>query len=700
MVANPPTESAAAAATAVVLVVADSENVAKRIESQLRNTGHPIRCAWVTDLEDLEDALRRGAPDLLLCAENLKDAPLKDVVEISKRLVPDLPVLLLTNKFTPEETVAAMAAGARDQVSHEDLRHMRHLELVLMREFATHQGFRQLRATMARLADFESRHKQLVAGTKDAVAHIQEGILSHVNPAFAQMLGYASPDELVGVPLMDIVAPDHQPKVKDHLKLMAKGKMEGKPLECHLQHKNGSPVGISAQLTRGTVDGEDFIEMLIRAEATIAQAVAAQVQDGGAPVSGRLAFFDAVTAAITGASGQKSARAAFMIEVDDFAGMEERLGFQDAEQAVVQLQDWVRSRLSPADQLFRFSTGELAGIVHRSNGAEIEQLGDFLVKEIAKQIFQTTGHEAHVSLSITAYPLAGSEQASNVITEITREARKTSAKGGKSFANLGPTAKSSQVEREEARKAAQVKKAIEENRLKLAYQSIASLEGDPRQHFDVLVRLVDENGKEMHAAEFIRAAEKFGLMRPIDRWVTARALRVQAKRESAQDASSLFIKISEDSLKDADGFLAWLQEQLKTRALKQEEIVFEFQEVILQNHIRKARTLCKALQDLGALIAIEHFGIGANSVQMIEHVPAQFLKFHHSFTNSFNDKETQKKMTTLMEIAKQKNIKTIVSHVEDANVMARLWQMGVNYIQGYHVQEPEVVLLSADVTKG
>ena len=78
-------------------------------------------------------------------------------------------------------------------------------------------------------------------------------------------------------------------------------------------------------------------------------------------------------------------------------------------------------------------------------------------------------------------------------------------------------------------------------------------------------------------------------------------------------------------------------------------------------------------------------------------MPPQFVKFHPSFTHQFHDKEQHKKMTTLMETARQSGVKTIVSHVEDANVMARLWQMGVNYIQGFHVQEPEVVLLSADV---
>src|SRR3546814_21025548 len=92
-----------------------------------------------------------------------------------------------------------------------------------------------------------------------------------------------------------------------------------------------------------------------------------------------------------------------------------------------------------------------------------------------------------------------------------------------------------------------VRKAIADNRLKLAYQSIASLEGDSRQHFDVLLRLIDEEGHEQHASEFIRAAAQGGLMCDIDRWVTMRALNMQSKRDVAQHASRLFLHLSDDT---------------------------------------------------------------------------------------------------------------------------------------------------------
>src|SRR3546814_19080700 len=91
-----------------------------------------------------------------------------------------------------------MAAGARDHVSYDDLRQLRHLELVSLREFSVHRHLRELRATQKRLDIFESRHQELISGTNDAVAHIQEGILSDATPSFAPLLGYADAKPLIG----------------------------------------------------------------------------------------------------------------------------------------------------------------------------------------------------------------------------------------------------------------------------------------------------------------------------------------------------------------------------------------------------------------------------------------------------------------------------------------------------------------------
>jgi PAS domain S-box-containing protein len=684
--------------TGVLVVVASAEEVSRRIESYLRNAGHPLRTAWVTDMEDLEDVLRRNPPDMVLCEEGLPAAPHMRVIELCAAVVPDLPVVLINNQLSIDDTVAALGCGARDVVSCGDPRHLRHLELVVVREFVSYHHLRSLVLTRERLADFESRHLQLTSGTADAVAHVQEGILAWANPAFGQLLGYDNPDELAGQPLIDLVASEQQVKVKERLRAVLKGKHNGEPLELCLVGRSG-PREVKAQLILGQQEGERVIEMLIRAQpdAAAEQPAAAPAAGAGpSPLSRRAAFLQALQKPIPeGEDAPK--RAALLVVIDSFENLENRIGHVSAEEAAAFVASSVRSFLGPDDALFEFSPDEFALVAHRPSFAEIERFGEQLRYEISKLEVATRAHESHVTASVVVFPLGPNDQPEELLPQVVSEARKLSKKGGNQVEVMGETAKTAQAERDDARRGEQVRKAIEDNRLKLAYQSIASLEGEARPHFDVLVRMLDEEGREYHASEFLRAAQKSNLMRSIDRWVVARALAMIEKRAASRDVATLFVKLSEDTLRDTEGFVSWLRGLVQARRLKSDEIVFQIQEHALQNHIRKGKLLAQALVEAGAGVAIEHYGVGSNSAQLLEHVPVSFIKFHPSFTQNFTDRDIQKRLVTLLDVAKQKNIKTIVSHIEDANVMARLWQMGVNFVQGYHVQEPEVVLLSSDV---
>ncbi|MES2884806.1 MAG: EAL domain-containing protein [Pseudomonadota bacterium] len=722
---SPVSQTLAGDAGGVLLVVGSSEETSKRIESFLRNSGHPLRCGWTDDASEMQDVLRRAPPDVLLCDDTHPICAAEDLISSANEIRPDLPVLVIGKSVSPDEVVGALTLGAKDLVCCEDLRHLRHLELVVLREFVGHYHLRTLRLLRERMQDFEQRHSMLLEGAADAIVRIHEGIISEVNPAFLRLLGCEDASAFIGSPVIDFVASEQRVRVKERLRSVLKGKHNSNPLEFDFTGKEDAHIPVSTQLILGTDNGEKVIEMLVRSvapapapvvlapEPVREPATAAMETTFGthtiptegvvarasrSPLSGRVGFLKAIASPTKDVEGPHGA---LMILVDHFPALEERIGLTSTEEVVEQLTAALKEKLGPADVLFGFSPSEIGAVVKRPRIADIEAVGEELRRELSAMIFATRDHEAQLTFSIAVYPLAGTEKPDQVVTEVVREARRMSLKGGNLAAVIGAAAKSSQNDREEARKAAMVKKAIEENRLKLAYQSIASLEGEARQHFDVLVRMMDESGKELHAGEFLPAAEKYGLMKNIDRWVLARCLAIIAKRGGGKEAPSLFIKVSEDSLKDAEGYIRWVTELLKTYPLKNEEFVFEIQELILQNHVRKAKGITQALSDLGAGIAIDHFGTSANSIQLIEHLPKiSYLKFHPTYTQKFNDKDLQRRMGQLMEIAKQKKIKTIVSHVEDANVMARLWQMGVNYIQGYHVQEPEVVLLASEfITK-
>src|SRR3546814_11638246 len=125
--------------------------------------------------------------------------------------------------------------------------------------------------------------------------------------------------------------------------------------------------------------------MLIRAEA--AHAAPAQ----SAEPSGRLQFFECLGAAIAGASQQKQQRAALLLSIDAFSALEERLGLHDTEQAVLQLLGWVQSRLTPNDQILRFSTHELATLASFKDGGSVQAWGEAIVADARTTSFNTAG---------------------------------------------------------------------------------------------------------------------------------------------------------------------------------------------------------------------------------------------------------------------------------------------------------------------
>lgn len=683
------------AATATLAILCSEEETARRIEAQMRNSGHPVRSAWLNDLEDFEDLLHRAPPDLVLCSTTLPTVGAADVARLCGRFAPDLPTLFIGKAgFTPSDTSAALDEGARDLVALTDAVSLQHLERVCVRELRGHYLRRELRSTRSRLADFESRHKNLLAGTADAVVHVQEGIITHTNSAFAEMLGYDSPEPLHGNPLMDCVADSGQATIKAFLKLASQGKLPKDPkIELALRHQRGQVITAAAQVTLGHAHGERLLELLIRAPA----AEPAKVAPDAAPLSGRVGLMNVLESAIKANVGMH--RALVVVMVDSFASIEQRLGYQESEEALDQIGAMILQRLSQKEHMFRFSTALYAAVISRPNHDEFTRLAETVREDVAAQLFKTRGHETHLTASLVCYPLSSGDQAEGVIDAAVGEVRARSRDGGNRVAVTGKTAEAAQVALESQRKADQVKKALMENRLKLAYQSIASLEGDDRQHFDVLVRMLDEAGHEVPAKDFIPAAERHGVIVAVDRWVVGRALGVMSKRVGAKDQSSLFVRISEQTLREGDTFYKWFVEQTKLRKVEHGELVIAVTESVIETHISKAKALCTALKDVGASLALDHFGSGNKSEQLLDLIPASFVRFDYAYSKDFEDPARQARLAELMAAAKKRNIKTIMGQVEHASAMARLWQLGVNYIQGFHIQAPEAVQMSAEVRR-
>jgi EAL domain-containing protein (putative c-di-GMP-specific phosphodiesterase class I) len=196
-------------------------------------------------------------------------------------------------------------------------------------------------------------------------------------------------------------------------------------------------------------------------------------------------------------------------------------------------------------------------------------------------------------------------------------------------------------------------------------------------------------------AEFMAAAERNDLLKNIDRWVVGASLSFAAKSKPG----CLFVRLSRDSVLD-NTFTDWLKTQLATGAHTPARICFQITESIAEQYMTAATTQLGELKKLGFRLALERFGSGRDPIKLLSAVPLDFIKIDGALVQDLaGNFETQGMVRKLVEQAIKLKIETIAERVEDANTMAVLWQLGVQFIQGYFVNAPEEVVM-ADLQAG
>jgi EAL domain-containing protein (putative c-di-GMP-specific phosphodiesterase class I) len=191
-------------------------------------------------------------------------------------------------------------------------------------------------------------------------------------------------------------------------------------------------------------------------------------------------------------------------------------------------------------------------------------------------------------------------------------------------------------------------------------------------------------------AEFMAAAERNDLLKNIDRWVVGASLSFAAKMKPG----CLFVRLSRDSVLDTT-FTEWLKTQLATGTHAPARICFQVTESLAEQYMAASVNQLGALKKMGFRLAIERFGSGRDPIKLLGAVPLDFIKIDGALVQDLaGNFETQTAVKKLVEHAVKLKIETIAERVEDANTMAVLWQLGVQFIQGYFVNAPEEVTIT------
>jgi len=239
-------------------------------------------------------------------------------------------------------------------------------------------------------------------------------------------------------------------------------------------------------------------------------------------------------------------------------------------------------------------------------------------------------------------------------------------------------------------------RALEEDRFEIFVQPIVGLAADDsHRHWEVLLRLRTAEGNYVSPGAFMSAAERYGLMPRIDRWVIERAFRTfsgMAARATTDCCSDVVaINLSGASLNDSS-LIEFVRETQASTGMPWSRVCFEITETVAIRNLHMAISLVNELRNLGCKFALDDFGSGLSSFSYLKNLPIDYLKIDGSFIMDIvSDPVDRAMVEAIREVSHIMGVKTVAEWVENEETAAVLREIGIDYAQGYYFGRPGAV---------
>ena len=678
-----------------IAVLTDSQDDVQLINSAVRDAGHAAHCHWVANPTSLDETL--SAENIELMIVNCESYPdgIRQVVKQKDRYKPEIPVIAMQTEAPEADIEAAMRAGACDLVS-AGLKSR--LQSVVNREVRAMRIERALNATLQSASEYKRQLKNQMRSSSSSIAVVHEGIFVDANDSWVKRFKLKERDELVGMPIMDSFDPDSRSALKGALIATLQGKWKSdEKLIVKTYIDSGEGAELHLELSRVEFDDDPCVQIRIEPLPITAVEPTKLVHDAlqRDPTTlfyHRAQFVERLRKRLQRkpASGT---HCLVYIKPDNFGEILSRVGVLDSEEIFALFADEVRKRLHPRDVAGRFEGTAIMALLERGHARDAQMWGKQLVEHVSKSTFDIK--EKSTSLTCTVGACANSSAYTELedFVAATLDAYRVGKEAGGNGAYLDETTGEDTKQHEyDLIWVKHLKSALMDDRFRLAKLPIAGLRRESVQMFDLLVRMLDEQGQSVLPSEFLPAAERNNLMKNIDRWMLQAALRFCEEH----NADRVFVRLSRQSVTDS-ATAVWLAKTLDAANFDCSRLVLQLPEIDAARHIKQTRDLVRHAHKLGVGFAIEHFGIGQERFQILDLLKPDYIKVDGEIMHTLiTDIKTQDMVSRIVAAAKERNIKTIAERVENANAMAVLFQLGLDYMQGHYVHEPEVVLQETD----
>lgn len=378
------------------------------------------------------------------------------------------------------------------------------------------------------------------------------------------------------------------------------------------------------------------------------------------------------------------------LDLDRFKIINDTAGHMAGDELLQRVTGLFTGQIRARDTLSRFGGDEFALLLENCPLERAIRIAENLLAALRDYRFTWEGRTFSVGASIGVVPIGPqTETAAQALAQADLACYTAKDLGrGRVYVQHPQNTELERVQSDMLR-VGELREALREDRFQLHCQPIFALAETPQiSHYELLLRLEHPSGELMLPGAFIPAAERFGLMKDIDRWVVDAVLHAQREDLVGDSEATLFINLSTASLDD-DSLLEHLHRELDARDLPAGRIGFEISEGAALRGVGRASRFISDLKQRGCRFALDHFGSGLSSFNHLKHLPVDYLKIDgHVIQDMERDAASAAMVVAINELGHAMGIATVAESVDNMGALDHLRQMQVDFAQGYILARP------------
>ncbi len=382
------------------------------------------------------------------------------------------------------------------------------------------------------------------------------------------------------------------------------------------------------------------------------------------------------------------------LDLDQFKIVNDSVGHLAGDELLLQVSNLIESQLRKTDTIARLGGDEFGVLIQNASIDNATATMERIINQLEIFRFHWNNQVFGIGVSVGLVEIGEPGiDASELMAraDVACFAAKDAGRGRVQV--YSPQVSDLSLQHKQLLMAAGIKDSITANRFRLYAQPIASLSsGDSRtltiEHYEILLRLSAEDDSLILPGAFIPAAERYGLMGDIDRWVVTHTLQVMHENVNCNSEITVTINLSGQSLTDTT-LADFVTDQLHRYDINPNRVCFEITETAAIRNLTLARTFIADMKKVGCTFALDDFGSGLSSFGYLKHFDVDYLKIDGSFVRDIASDATDRIMVTSIDhIGKSLGITTIAEFVENDEIIEALHAIGVDLLQGYGIGKP------------